>query len=178
VVQEGDTCEAISIRKSLMLADFYFLNPGINANCTNLLLGLAYCVQPVGDISTYTSYTTTPLGYTLTSMTFSTTSTEPLPSTQPTIEPPEPFPSAPGTLEDCPYTVERLAESPITDQSQTQEISFFTPEINTCGTVTSVYGVDLDNFLIWNPSLASLEVCELQENYTYCASNGTFIDGE
>ncbi|KAL2812859.1 hypothetical protein BJX63DRAFT_432363 [Aspergillus granulosus] len=162
--------------RCLVIPDFYFLNPGINANCTNLLLGLAYCVQPVGDIAMYTSNTTTPLGYTLTSIMFSIMLIEPLPSTQPTIEPPAPFPSAPGTLEDCLYPVQRLPLSLITDQSQLQEISFFTPRINTCESVAAVYGVDPDHFLIWNPSFVSLEECELQENYTYCASNGTFPD--
>lgn len=29
--------------------DFIFLNPSINANCTNLFADESYCVQAVGD---------------------------------------------------------------------------------------------------------------------------------
>lgn len=58
MVQNGDTCNLISVKKSISLSDLYFLNPEINANCTNLLRGLSYCVEPVGCISTYANYTT------------------------------------------------------------------------------------------------------------------------
>lgn len=72
VIQEGDYCDSVSIHQNIALKDFYFLNPKINANCTNLLLGLAYCVQAVGDISTYSGYPSSKI-YTLTSLTYTTT---------------------------------------------------------------------------------------------------------
>ncbi|KAI5198887.1 hypothetical protein E4T38_07283 [Aureobasidium subglaciale] len=53
---EGDTCAHISVAKAISLDDFYFLNPEINSNCTNLYLNYSYCVQPVGDISSYAGY--------------------------------------------------------------------------------------------------------------------------
>ncbi|PKX95127.1 uncharacterized protein P174DRAFT_429545 [Aspergillus novofumigatus IBT 16806] len=41
----------------ISLSDFYFLNPEMGANCTNILLGIAYCVEAVTDISLYAKYT-------------------------------------------------------------------------------------------------------------------------
>lgn len=58
-VVSGDTCAVVSIANLISLDDFYFLNPEINKDCTNLDLGVAYCVQPVGTITTYSGYTYT-----------------------------------------------------------------------------------------------------------------------
>ena len=48
-VEGGDYCNLVTLRYAIALADFVFLNPSINANCTNLLLDISYCVAPVGD---------------------------------------------------------------------------------------------------------------------------------
>ncbi|KAJ7154882.1 hypothetical protein C8R43DRAFT_1235156 [Mycena crocata] len=45
VVVGGDTCNQLSLNYQISLADLYLLNPMLNANCTNLLLGFAYCVE-------------------------------------------------------------------------------------------------------------------------------------
>jgi hypothetical protein len=34
----------------------YFLNPMLDASCSNLWLNASYCVQPVSDIKTYPGY--------------------------------------------------------------------------------------------------------------------------
>ncbi|KAL4872891.1 hypothetical protein BDV12DRAFT_192829 [Aspergillus spectabilis] len=48
---------SLTVMMGISLSDFYFLNPEVNSpNCTNLLTGYAYCVQAVGDISTYPGY--------------------------------------------------------------------------------------------------------------------------
>jgi len=39
----------IVIKFGISLDDFVFLNPVINANCTNLFAEESYCVQAVGD---------------------------------------------------------------------------------------------------------------------------------
>ena len=44
-VREGDTCDALAKRNGITLATFYSLNPTIDANCSNLLLGQSYCVK-------------------------------------------------------------------------------------------------------------------------------------
>lgn len=48
-VVEGDYCNLITMKYGISLPDFVFLNPSINANCTNLLMDISYCVEPVGD---------------------------------------------------------------------------------------------------------------------------------
>lgn len=48
-VVEGDTCASISVSSGISLDDFYFLNPSVDSNCTNLILEESYCVKPVGS---------------------------------------------------------------------------------------------------------------------------------
>lgn len=48
-VVTGDYCNMIVIKFKITMADFVFLNPSINANCTNLFADESYCVQAVGD---------------------------------------------------------------------------------------------------------------------------------
>ncbi|GFF73104.1 hypothetical protein IFM60648_03853 [Aspergillus lentulus] len=43
----------------ISLNDFYFLHPEIDANCTDLMLGIAYCVEAVGGIPTTTPASST-----------------------------------------------------------------------------------------------------------------------
>lgn len=45
----GDYCNLLTIRFGISLADFVFLNPAINENCTNLYAEESYCIQAVGD---------------------------------------------------------------------------------------------------------------------------------
>lgn len=45
----GDYCNMIVVKFKITMADFIFLNPSINANCTNLLADESYCIQAVGD---------------------------------------------------------------------------------------------------------------------------------
>ena len=44
-ISTGDTCSIVSIANSISLPDFYSLNPELDKDCTNLLLGYAYCVK-------------------------------------------------------------------------------------------------------------------------------------
>lgn len=55
-VASGDTCGDITVRNGISLADLYFLNKGINDNCTNLFAEDSYCILAVGDIATYSGY--------------------------------------------------------------------------------------------------------------------------
>ncbi|VDC05352.1 unnamed protein product [Peniophora sp. CBMAI 1063] len=43
-IQSGDGCAAIETTYSITLSDFIAWNPEVNAQCTNIQLGLAYCV--------------------------------------------------------------------------------------------------------------------------------------
>lgn len=179
VIKEGDFCDKISIRQGISLSDFYFLNPEVNSTCGNLMLGIAYCVQPVGDISTYKGYPTTSEFYTLPPISYSTTteptlSPAPPPETTPIIR----LPNAPGTLADCKSYVEHVPIPSLQEQAASNHYFAITDSINSCYHVLATYGVSMEHFLIWNPSLASVKPCALQPGYSYCASNGTTFDDE
>ncbi len=71
-----DTCDLVSVANYISLFDFLFLNPKINKNCSNLDLEVAYCVEPVRNLATYSGYTTSAEPtITISSATFSTVNT-------------------------------------------------------------------------------------------------------
>tara|TARA_R110002060_G_scaffold52198_12_gene63132 strand:- start:105 stop:569 length:465 start_codon:yes stop_codon:yes gene_type:complete len=61
-VVTGNDCSLIVVNNTITLSLFEAINPSINANCTNLVPGLAYCVSPTADWNS-TSTTTTTSGY-------------------------------------------------------------------------------------------------------------------
>ena len=158
----------MSIHENIALKDFYFLNLEINAQCTNLLFGLAYCIQAVGDISTYSGYPTTSQFYSLTSATYtSTTATlPPLAAASPTTTPQ--FLKASGTFANCDYYINYQDVVGIVDQSQSSDLSVLTATVNNCDYLASEWGVTISNLLSWNPSLSSISPCALQPNSSYC----------
>jgi hypothetical protein len=177
-IQTGDYCEAISIRQSISLRDFYFLNPSINgSDCLNLWLETAYCVKAVGNINTYSGYpySTTPI-YTLTSSNYVTTTVGSVDTVKPIATPiVEPL-VAPGSLTEnqgCLEFANYRTVVPQRDQSQQRDVPAFTNTINSCDFVSASFGVSLEDFLVWNPSLKKVDPCQLQEGYRYCATNST-----
>lgn len=172
-VADGDNCEELSIRSNIPLQDFYFLNPSINGQCSNLLLDIAYCVAAVGDISTYPSYPySTSVPYTLSPPTYSTT-TQTLSTVAPVITPKVELPIAPGTLDNCSYYVEHVPVPVIVDQRYQPDKPVITQNINSCDFATTAFGVSRAAFFSWNPSLDPADPCFLQEGYRYCALNHT-----
>ncbi|KAL4739523.1 hypothetical protein BDV11DRAFT_169938 [Aspergillus similis] len=154
-VVEGDQCSLISLQFSLSLEDFYFLNPEIDANCTNLWLGEAYCVAPVGTISSYSGYPVTSPWISITSATFpSVTVTMSTPTTG-YVATRSVMPTASGTLSNC------------TDYRNYDSAG----DRNNCSYVAFAEAIDLSDFLDWNPSLPSTD-CILQAGYSYCVGNG------
>ncbi|OCK74384.1 carbohydrate-binding module family 50 protein [Lepidopterella palustris CBS 459.81] len=155
-VRSGDTCGQVSVANGISLSDFYFLNPEIDSQCTNLQLGVSYCVEAVGNIATYTGYST-PAGGSITvpPANFSSVNTA--------IQTPTPtgydytqslMPTASGTISGCKvyanYNASSNAESD-------------------CDYVAFAYQVTTDQLLAWNPSLSSnLSTCNLQDGYSYC----------
>ncbi|KAJ6484675.1 hypothetical protein C8R45DRAFT_803800, partial [Mycena sanguinolenta] len=55
VAVANDFCSTFALRYSVTLDDLYLMNPEINANCTNLLAGYYYCVEPYPPFSTVTT---------------------------------------------------------------------------------------------------------------------------
>ncbi|KAG9668275.1 hypothetical protein KCU99_g6485, partial [Aureobasidium melanogenum] len=153
----GDECGTLSVANGITLQDFYFLNPEINSQCTNLLLNISYCVQPVGDISSYANYTASggvAQSITVPPNTFSSVNTAIATSTavagfdyQYTW-----LPQAPGTSDDCAWYA-NYSSSGLMD----------------CTDVAEEYAITTDQLLSWNPSLSSdLGNCSLQSGYSYC----------
>jgi LysM repeat protein len=59
IVNSGDTCNAIDTTYSITLSQFLIWNTGVNADCTNIQVGLAYCVSSPVQQSSATSTTST-----------------------------------------------------------------------------------------------------------------------
>ncbi|RAH57731.1 LysM domain protein [Aspergillus piperis CBS 112811] len=172
-VVEGDTCSAVSVANSISLTDFYFLNPEIDANCTNLELGQAYCITAVGNIKTYSGYPTTTPWITVPTASFSAVDTSiPIITSDPGfIYTPRYLPAAPGTISNCQSYV---------------NYDNTTSNLNSCIFIAYAYDVTTHNLLSWNPSLdTNLTTCALQPGYSYCALlnstyliNGDYTDNE
>ncbi len=153
----------MSISNSISLEDFYFLNPEINANCTNLDLGVAYCVEPVGNIATYSGYSVTssqiitvpPASFTSVNTAIPTSTGDPGYIATTSL-----LPQASGTIQGC--NTYRNYDS--------------TDGLNGCSYIAYAYDVTTDELLAWNPSLSSnLSTCDFQSGYSYCVlqSEGT-----
>jgi hypothetical protein len=147
----------------MTVSDFLFLNPEVYFNCTNLLLGVSYCVFLVGDIKSYSGYQAPPtLSITVSPATFSSVNTAILSATN------QPNPDfvfqnllkASGTADDCTYYTDYVANT--TDVS-----------LNSCTVVASSWDAELEDFLDWNPSLPrDGSTCALQPGHSYCAQKG------
>ncbi|KAF2000817.1 carbohydrate-binding module family 50 protein [Amniculicola lignicola CBS 123094] len=64
VIQSGDTCALLQVVEGISMEDLMAWNPDLKAECSNLVLGLAYCVQAshTGPASSTASSTKIP-GY-------------------------------------------------------------------------------------------------------------------
>lgn len=159
-VQEGDTCSLVSVYNFIALSDFYFLNPEINSNCTNLDLGEAYCVQAVGSISTYSGYSVKGPAITLSTplSTSSPTSTSSQPFTG-TVATGSALPTASGTITNC-YSYRNYT-------SEGRTTTNTSISLNDCAYIAYSYNVEISDLEAWNPSLSNSS-CSLQPGFSYC----------
>ncbi|KAF4332669.1 hypothetical protein FBEOM_13529 [Fusarium beomiforme] len=162
-VTKGDNCADITLAAGISLKDFFFLNPSVDKNCTNLILGESYCIRAMGDIETYSGYT-------------STFSKKPGQSTYPdgkpfeTVEPgfrtevPKSVntkkPLAPGTwgTDKCRVYLEWT-------ETGDQEVN---KEFNGCKEIAHRYKTSVENLKKWNPSLAKASPCIVNKVEKYC----------
>ncbi|KAG6235034.1 hypothetical protein E4U25_005314 [Claviceps purpurea] len=149
----GDYCAAISLKFSVALSEFYFLNPQIDQSCSNLWANISYCVRPVGNIETYPGYTTTAPATTFTRPA-STTSFVPSP-----IEFPPLLPRASGTIDDC-FEYENAFDA----RSGLKDLAAG----NACYSWSRIYDVTVEELIEWNPSLNATDSCVLQAGHSYC----------
>ena len=150
------------------MKDFYFFNPDINANCTNLLLGLAYCVQAVGNIATYSGIPTTSQYTTFTLISYSTlTAITTADEVRPTLPRESQLPTASRNLSNCDSCRNFVAVRGIVDQSESPDISTTIAFVNSCIYIAGAYHVAISDLMSWNPSL-SADNCALQPGFSYC----------
>ncbi|KAG9698248.1 Six-hairpin glycosidase, partial [Aureobasidium melanogenum] len=146
---------------AISLDDFVFLNPAINANCTNLYAQESYCVRAVGDINTYsgkfgaitatatiasvdTPFADLPSATDITTVTSATSSALPL---------------ANGTRQDC--------ESYFDGTIFQVDVSFWD---SICQLAAVSFDVDLNSFGTWNQGLnVTSPLCAFQSGVQYCA---------
>ncbi|TFK66093.1 hypothetical protein BDN72DRAFT_889204 [Pluteus cervinus] len=158
----GEYCNLIVIKFGISLEDFIFLNPAINSNCTNLFADESYCVQPVGDINTYSGRP----GYVE-----PTTSVAPiiytnLPDATYTPTPkPTAVPLANGTRTDCYYYING-------DDFQDDYGDSTSARISNCDNIAATFLVTFEELVYWNPSLESYSLanCTFETGVRYCAS--------
>ncbi|KAH7420080.1 hypothetical protein BKA64DRAFT_563224 [Cadophora sp. MPI-SDFR-AT-0126] len=147
-VQSGDTCQTVAQKFSIPLDDFYFLNPEIKGNCTNLQANVSYCVQPVGYISTYPGYG----GTSLTSIQPDSTSSVAYTPFSNIFASPTgtPIPLANGTRQDCvSYTY--LRNNSVLD----------------CWSWAAANGLTSEELVLWNPSLGNGTEADADATYDY-----------
>ncbi|KAJ6492288.1 hypothetical protein C8R45DRAFT_990841 [Mycena sanguinolenta] len=136
VAAAGDFCSTFALRYAVTLTDLYTMNPEIDANCTNLLAGFYYCVEPYPPFTTVTTTAIATTGTNYSTISFFTYPLPP-PSTSTAIETltlagvPAPTNVAPGTrTAACGYyydieSGDTLASiSNLTDMAETDLISW------------------------------------------------------
>ncbi|KAK8131957.1 hypothetical protein PG999_000130 [Apiospora kogelbergensis] len=160
--KDGDYCSMISTANGISLDDLYFLNPEIDANCTNLWANYSYCVKPVGSISEYPGYGGVDVG------------SDPVTSAISTLDAATlPIIAAPT------YSFTTSARLPLASGSLSGCYNEFqnTQGELSCLLFANWMGVALKDFLRWNPSLkldrsqgSVVSGCKLQNGTAYCAA--------
>lgn len=160
-VVAGDYCNMIVIKFKITMADFIFLNPSINENCTNLLADESYCIQAVGDINTYSGRP----GYQSATVTQG------------------PFTDKFTDLPDATYVTPTATATsvPFADGTRTDCNNYFNGDIfqtdltgsywnSNCELAAATYDVDLESFGTWNTGLGNITspTCGFQTGVQYC----------
>ena len=124
----------------------------MNSACSNLWANTSYCVKPVGNIETYSGYTTTTAATTFTRP-VTATDFVPSPIQTATLQP-----QASGTISDC-YVYENAFDA----TSKVENLSV----ANSCSSWAQFASVTVEQLVEWNPSLSASN-CVLQAGKSYC----------
>ncbi|KAJ5237371.1 hypothetical protein N7489_007462, partial [Penicillium chrysogenum] len=160
-IGKDETCDTVTEKTGISRSDFMFVNPELTETCTNLQKDVYYCLQAVGDITTYSGHAGS------TSDRFSKVSMTSVPSSAsrpdfagalknnsiPAI------PLAKDTRKDC---YDYIWMNNITDNA-----------LADCWTMAMTIDVPKEDFIIWNPSLEKNATgynypCTLQSSSSYC----------
>ncbi|UKZ80304.1 hypothetical protein TrVFT333_008061 [Trichoderma virens FT-333] len=138
-VVEGDDCPHLTALFAITLTDFLFLNSEVWQNCTNLQIGYYYCVEPVGYISTYPGYGSTP-----TTRPFNQTSATSLP-----------YSGDPWAKFSSNVSVIPIANNTRVDCYSYVYITNLTDNLFAdCWNMASMYDITPEELVLWNPSLS------------------------
>lgn len=157
-IGDRDNCAAVLMKNSITETDFRLLNPGVNPDCTNLVIGAAYCVKPVGSITSYVSGT--PVSTSLANFWN-------LPVAAGTITWPgdataTPLPLANGTRVDC------------ANYESTEGNFTTTSPLEPCYVFAKAHWAPYEEFLSWNPDAQSqvdaTGECYIQPGVRYCTA--------
>ncbi|KAH9478590.1 LysM domain-containing protein [Psilocybe cubensis] len=138
-IVSGDTCSVLEASFGITMAQLQTWNPQLNNDCTNLLLGEAYCVNGAAPGSSITS---TPASSTPTVTPTSTPTSTATGSATP------PGPTQAGIASNC-------------DKYVLQQDGIF------CFDMANNAGITLDQLYAWNPALNG-DCSGLWEGYAYC----------
>ncbi|KAF6825036.1 LysM domain-containing protein [Colletotrichum musicola] len=160
----GVEAAAVHIPGSLQ---FCFLNPAVNANCTNLFASESYCVAAVGDINTYSGRP----GY----------------GAAVTLNPSTPFDGVPYTerpdaTSDAPDS-QLYTAPPRASGTRAECVHYFNgddfhfdlaglPFASNCELAADTYDVDYETFGLWNAGLGDVSDpnCAFKKGVRYCGS--------
>ncbi|KAH6871038.1 hypothetical protein B0T10DRAFT_611351 [Thelonectria olida] len=184
-VSKGDSCASISQQAGITLQEFYFLNPSINSNCTNLLFDISYCIQAVGDVSTYSGYVTTATRCTAATCYTDGPTFTPVPPRTWTVNAsgvPVPVPvkttrtktssrTAPAStwtplpLANGTYGSDKCANYLVWGDTGDDDLN---EELNSCDGIVEYVEITMNQLLEWNPSLKNEDPCSIKKGFRYC----------
>ncbi|KAJ5109961.1 hypothetical protein N7532_002606 [Penicillium argentinense] len=140
-IGKDETCNTVVEKTGISRSDFLFLNPELNTQCTNLQKKVYYCVQAVGDISTYSGHPGS------TSDNFSKVSMTSVPSSVPR-------PDYSGALKNNSHPVVQLATDTRKDCYDYMWLDNTTDNaLADCWTMAMTNEISAEDFILWNPSL-------------------------
>ncbi|OBT52723.1 hypothetical protein VE04_06577 [Pseudogymnoascus sp. 24MN13] len=145
-VQQGDYCNLVAIKFGITLPDFFFLNPAVNTNCTNLFALESYCV------------TATPL--------------RPSPESPTPSPPTPPRPPTPDYTRASPTPRARATSVHYFAGDDFQFNLTGSTFGSNCQLAADTYNVDLEEFGLWNPGLGNVSdpACAFEKGVRYCGS--------
>ncbi|KAJ5334421.1 uncharacterized protein N7506_008204 [Penicillium brevicompactum] len=152
-IRKDETCDTVTEKTGISKSAFMFLNPELTETYTNLQKDVYYCVQAVGDITTYLGHA----GISMTSVPSSACRPDFAGALKNNSIPA--IPLAKDTRKDC---YDYIWINNITDNA-----------LADCWTMAMTIDVPKEDFIMWNPSLEKNATgynypCTLQSSSSYC----------
>lgn len=162
-VQSSDTCSSLQSQFGISYAQLIAWNPSLGAKCKNIAryVGYVICASNPGGAWTNPSPTST---------TTSSRSTDP-PLWSTTLLAMESYPTATYVAHTADYVYGNLTRMDCATYVTAPILTNYTGNDTTslvCQDVVDQYGVNMTDFLTWNPSLSTSSPCTMANNTQYC----------